>query len=154
MNKQHQTQFIKQTVSELGFDYCGIARAEQLDEDARRLEQWLHQGRHGNMAYMENYFDLRIDPRKLVPGARSVITVLQNYYPSEEQVPGAPKISKYAYGKDYHTVIKSKLKDLTDRMRTNIGDINGRGFIDSAPVLERAWHKKADWAGWGKTAIC
>lgn len=150
MNQQQQTQFIKQTALGLGFDYCGIARAEQLDEDARRLERWLQKGMHGSMAYMENYFDLRINPCKLVPGARSVITVLQNYFPAEQQVPGAPKISKYAYGKDYHTVIKGKLKNMLETIRLQIGEINGRGFIDSAPVLERAWAQKSGLGWMGK----
>lgn len=118
---------------------CGIAMAKQLDEDARRLEAWLNKGYHGGMQYMENYFDLRIDPRKLVPGARSVITLLFNYYPSAQQRPDAPKIAKYAYGKDYHYVIKDKLHELLAFIRAHIGEVNGRGFVDSAPVLERSW---------------
>ena len=145
--KEHHTRFIRQTAARLGFDHCGIAQAVQLDEDARRLEQWLQQGMHGNMAYMENHFDLRINPAKLVPGARSVITLLQNYYPAETQSPGAPGISRYAWGRDYHTVIKEKLRNLLQCMREEIGEIDGRGFIDSAPVLERAWAQKSG-LGW------
>jgi epoxyqueuosine reductase len=146
-NKEHTTQFIKALSSRLGFDYCGIARAEQLDDDARRLEQWLMKGYQGGMGYMERYFDLRIDPRKLVPGAESVITMLLNYYPSEEQAADAPKISKYAYGKDYHEIIRGKLNEFLAALRTEIGDVSGRGFVDSAPVLERAWAMKSG-LGW------
>jgi epoxyqueuosine reductase len=141
------TAFIKAQAADLGFDHCGIARAVQLDDDARRLEQWLHKGMHGNMKYMENHFDKRIDPRKLVDNAQSVITLLLNYYPSEQQVPGAPRISKYAYGKDYHEVIKAKLNTLLGRMQETIGEVSGRGFVDSAPVLERAWAQKSG-LGW------
>lgn len=126
---------------------CGIARAVQLDEDAVRLEQWLNRGHQGGMAYMERYFDLRIDPRKLVPGAKSVITLLFNYYPATQQQPQAPKIAKYAYGTDYHYVIRDKLNELLEFIKTNIGDVNGRGFVDSAPVLERAWAVKSG-LGW------
>ncbi len=100
--KEKHTEFIKSTAKSLGFDYCGIAKAEQLDDDARRLESWLNKGFQGKMDYMNNYFDLRINPCKLVPGAKSVITLLLNYYPSHRQNPGVPKVSKYAYGKDYH----------------------------------------------------
>lgn len=141
------TAFIKAQAADLGFDHCGIARAVQLDDDARRLEQWLHKGMHGNMKYMENHFDKRIDPRKLVDNAQSVITLLLNYYPSERQVPDAPRISKYAYGKDYHEVIKAKLNTLLVRMQETIGEVSGRGFVDSAPVLERAWAQRSG-LGW------
>jgi epoxyqueuosine reductase len=134
----HST-FIKNKSRELGFDYCGIAKAVPLDEDARRLESWLNKGFQGRMQYMERYFDLRVDPRKLVPGAKSVITLLLNYYPSQQQLPNSPKISKYAYGKDYHKVIKEKLNNLLQEVKVNIGEIAGRGFVDSAPVLERSW---------------
>jgi len=111
------------------------------------LEKWLQKGMHGNMQYMENYFDLRIDPSQLVPGARSVITLLLNYYPSQEQQPEAPKISKYAWGRDYHEVIREKLKELIAQLQENIGEIHGRGFVDSAPVLERTWAQKSG-LGW------
>jgi len=112
LNSNNYTRFIKSAAAKLGFHYCGIAKAVKLDDDARRLEQWLKQGMHGNMQYMENYFELRTDPRKLVPGAKSVITLLLNYFPAETQQPFAPKVSKYAYGKDYHEVIREKLNSL------------------------------------------
>lgn len=145
--KDKNTIFIKNKCLALGFDYCGIARAEKLDDDARRLEAWLSKGMHGNMQYMENYFDLRIDPTKLVPGAKSVITLLINYFPHERQKVETPKIAKYAYGQDYHEVIRAKLKQLLLMMKQEIGEINGRGFVDSAPVLERAWATKSG-LGW------
>lgn len=138
---------IKQLAYKLGFDYCGIAKATVLDEDARRLEKWLNHKLHGSMQYMENHFDLRIDPSKLVPGAKSVITVLKNYYPSEEQSENAPRISKYAWGQDYHEVIRTQLKLFLDELRKEYGDIQGRGFVDSAPVLERSWATRSG-AGW------
>lgn len=144
---ENHTKIIKGTAYQLGFEYCGIAKAHQLDDDARRLEQWLNKGMHGQMQYMENNFDLRIDPSKLVPGAKSVITLLMNYYPGQAQQNSAFKISKYAYGKDYHEVIKSKLKILMQHIKENIGDVHGRGFVDSAPVLERAWAQKTG-LGW------
>src|SRR6478672_8270753 len=112
MQSSRYTSLIKERAQQLGFSWCGIARAEKLDDDARRLEQWLHKGYHGKMQYMENYFDLRIDPSKLVPGAKSVITLLLNYFPGQAQKHDAPKISKYAYGKDYHEVIREKLNSL------------------------------------------
>ncbi len=144
---QSNTQFVKSLSNELGFSYCGIAKAEQLTEDARKLEQWLNKGMHGKMQYMENHFDLRTDPTKLVPGALSVITLLKNYYPSEQQKPNTPSIAKYAWGKDYHEVIRTTLKTFLTGLRQKIGDINGRGFVDSAPVLERAWAVKSG-LGW------
>lgn len=139
--------FIKQTAAKLGFDFCGIAKAVVLDEDARRLETWLHRNHHGSMQYMERHFDLRIDPSKLVPGAKSVITVLKNYFPSNEQSANTPRISKYAWGKDYHEVIRTQLKQFLDELRQAYGDIQGRGFVDSAPVLERSWATRSG-AGW------
>ncbi len=145
--KEKHTEFIKSTAHSLGFDYCGIAKAERLDDDAKRLENWLNKGFQGSMNYMNNYFDLRIDPSKLVPGAKSVITLLLNYYPSQKQNAEAPQISKYAYGKDYHEVIKEKLKIFLQLLKENIGDIHGRGFTDSAPVLERSWAQKSG-LGW------
>lgn len=148
MNLQQQTHFIKHSATELGFDYCGIAKAVKLDNDAFRLEKWLHYGMHGSMQYMENHFDMRVDPQKLVPGAKSVITLLQNYFPQKQaDSPVSPKISKYALGKDYHEVIKSKLKFFIETIKENIGDINGRGFVDSAPVLERTWAQRSG-LGW------
>lgn len=130
---------VKANARSLGFEYCGIAQAKELSDDARRLEKWLQQGLHGTMHYMENHFDLRINPTLLVPGAKSVITLLYNYYPAKKQSDDAPQIAKYAYGEDYHRVIRKKVKQLLATLRTTIGDINGRGFVDSAPVLERSW---------------
>jgi epoxyqueuosine reductase len=140
------TQWVKTLAANYGFDYCGIARAQQLDEDARRLEAWLSQGMHGGMKYMENYFDLRIDPAKLVPGAKSVITLLKNYYP-QQQAQSGYKVSKYAYGVDYHTVIKGQLRGMITELQEKIGMFDGRGFVDSAPVLERAWAQRSG-LGW------
>jgi epoxyqueuosine reductase len=145
--KAKYTDFIKKNAADLGFDHCGIAKAVQLDDDARRLEKWLHRGMHGSMHYMENHFDKRIDPRKLVDNAESVITLLLNYYPKQEQITDGPKISKYAYGQDYHEVIKTKLNTLLGRMQETFGEIHGRGFVDSAPVLERAWAQRSG-LGW------
>jgi epoxyqueuosine reductase len=145
--KNKNTAAIKQLAAGLGFDYCGIAKAEKLDDDARRLEAWLNKGMHGNMQYMENYFDLRTDPTLLVPGAKSVITLLMNYYPTQFQNKGTPKISKYAYGKDYHEVIREKLNNFIASIKEDVGEINGRGFVDSAPVLERSWAQKSG-LGW------
>lgn len=144
--EQH-TAIVKKVARELGFDYCGIAQAKRLEEDERKLTNWLQKGLHGNMHYMENYFDLRVDPTRLVPGAKSVITLLLNYYPSEKQGDSAPRISKYAYGKDYHLVIKEKLYAFLAELKASIGAIEGRGFVDSAPVLERAWAREAG-LGW------
>lgn len=138
---------VKQTAYKLGFDYCGIAKACVLDEDARRLEKWLHQNHHGSMQYMEKHFDLRIDPSKLVPGAKSVITILKNYFPSKVQSSESPRISKYAWGKDYHEVIRTQLQAFLNELRITYGDIQGRGFVDSAPVLERSWATRSG-AGW------
>jgi epoxyqueuosine reductase len=135
----------------MGFDYCGIAKAKELTEDAKRLENWIEKGFHGEMGYMENHFDLRVDPRKLVPGAKSVITFLKNYYPAQVAVDlgikQEAKIAKYAYGEDYHEVIRQQLFEFLDTMRAMIGPIEGRGFVDSAPVLERSWAQLAG-AGW------
>jgi epoxyqueuosine reductase len=141
------TRIVKETASLLGFEFCGLARAQKLNDDARRLEQWLNKGMHGSMKYMENHFDLRIDPRRLVPGAKSVITLLLNYFPSEKQNPASPKISKYALGKDYHMVIKDKLNNFLHVLHEKIGEVHGRGFVDSAPVLERSWAQKSG-SGW------
>jgi epoxyqueuosine reductase len=141
------TQLIKQLAMAMGFDYCGIAQAKELTEDAIRLEQWLHKGYHGEMEYMAKNFDLRIDPRKLVPGAKSVICFIKNYYPSEAQEKGIPQIAKYAWGNDYHEVIRNQLHEFLDQLRKQIGPIEGRGFVDSAPVLERSWAQLAG-AGW------
>ena len=145
--KQKRTILIKQLASEFGFNFCGIAQATKLDDDARRLELWLNKGMHGNMQYMERYFDLRIDPRQLVPGAKSVITLLLNYFPKDKQDAGTLKISKYAFGKDYHDVIREKLNKYIEKIKSEIGDFHGRGFVDSAPVLERTWAQRSG-LGW------
>lgn len=144
---QKHTEIIKKIAAGYGFDYCGIAKAQVLNEDARRLESWLSKGMHGTMQYMENHFDLRIDPSKLVPGAKSVITLLLNYFPEKQQSELAPKISKYAFGNDYHEVIRAKLKLFLQQIKEQVGEVHGRGFVDSAPVLERAWAQKAG-IGW------
>lgn len=146
-NFSQHTKLIRTYAQQLGFDACGIAKAVRLDDDARRLENWLAQGFNGSMQYMANNFDERVDPTRLVPGAKSVITVLLNYFPEEQQKGTATKISKYAYGKDYHEVIRGKLNEFLFLIRENIGEVNGRGFVDSAPVLERSWAVKSG-LGW------
>ena len=152
MNKSELTALIKEEAYRLGFAHCGISKADYLEEDAPHLEQWLKKGMHGTMGYMERNFDKRLDPRKLVHGAKSVISLLYNYYPAEKQNPGIPKISKYAYGRDYHFVIKEKLFLLFNFIREKAGNVSGRVFTDSAPVLDRAWAKKSG-LGWiGKNA--
>jgi len=142
------TQWIKDQAKALGFMSCGISKADFLEQEAPRLEKWLSEGKNGQMQYMENHFDKRLDPRKLVEGSKSVISLLLNYYPSEIQKDKqAPKISKYAYGVDYHFVIKDKLKELLSLMQDEIGDVHGRAFVDSAPVLDKAWAEKSG-LGW------
>lgn len=146
-----RTAFIKAEAQRLGFLSCGIAEAGFLEEEATRLEQWLAQNRHGKMQYMENYFDKRLDPRLLVDGAKSVISLLLNYFPPETQKdPEAPKLSRYAYGTDYHFVIKSKLRQLLQVIQEEIGEVNGRAFVDSAPVLDKAWAVKSGLGWMGK----
>jgi epoxyqueuosine reductase len=127
--------------------FCGVSRAEFLEEEAPRLEQWLEANMHGNMRYMENHFDKRLDPRLLVDGAKSVVSLALNYFPKETQTPDSYKLSKYAYGEDYHFVIKWKLKELMKFIQAEIGEVDGRVFVDSAPVLDRAWAKKSG-LGW------
>ena len=147
MAKIDDTNLIKKWSRELGFDHCGIARAVRLDDDARRLEDWLGKGMNGTMRYMEDHFELRIDPSRLVPGARSVITLLLNYFPAVQQQQDAPRVAKYAFGEDYHAVIRDKLRTLLEKMRSVFGVIDGRGFVDSAPVLERSWAVRSG-LGW------
>ncbi|NBX26977.1 MAG: tRNA epoxyqueuosine(34) reductase QueG [Chitinophagia bacterium] len=142
-NKQR----IQQEALRLGFMSVGFAKADFLEEDAIRLESFLKNNYHGKMSYLENHFDLRVDPRKLVPNAKSVITLLLNYYPNESKDINSPKIAKYAWGMDYHDVIKEKLKALFAYINQHIGQIDGRGFVDSAPVLERTWANKSG-LGW------
>lgn len=145
---------IKAEAKRLGFDFCGISKAGFLEEEALRLEKWLLNGMHGKMQYMENHFDKRLDPTILVPGAKSVISLMQNYYtPETQKSPTAPRISMYALGKDYHFVIKEKLWQLMDFIKQHIGEVNGRAFVDSAPVLEHSWAAKSG-LGWiGKNTI-
>lgn len=138
---------IKEEAKRLGFFYCGISKSDFLEEEAPRLENWLKSNMHGNMHYMENHFDKRLDTRLLVPDSKSVISLLFNYYADEKQPENAPKISKYAWGEDYHTVIKDKLKELFYFIHLNIGEVSGRVFVDSAPVLDKAWAKKSG-LGW------
>lgn len=154
MNITANTAFIKSAAHELGFTYCGISKAEFLKEEAPRLEEWLKRGYQGKMSYLENYFDKRLDPTLLVPGAKSVISLMYNYYPEKDLASESDlKIAKYAYGEDYHFVVKDKLKILFERLQDQVGDIQGRVFVDSAPVMERAWAKKSG-LGWiGKNSL-
>ncbi len=146
--KEQYAQWIKEEAKRLGFLSCGISKAGFLEEEAPRLENWLNQQMNGQMSYMENHFDKRLDPTKLVDGAKSVISVLLNYYPSATQEDAtAPKISKYAYGQDYHHVIKGKLRQLQEFITEQIGEVQGRAFVDSAPVLDKAWAAKSG-LGW------
>jgi epoxyqueuosine reductase len=146
-NKSKHTAFIKSEAKRLGFLSCGISKAGFLEAEAPRLEAWLKNNMHGQMAYMENHFDKRLDPTKLVDGAKSVISLLLNYYPAESQSTESYKISKYAYGQDYHFVIKKKLRELLASVQTEIGAVGGRAFVDSAPVLDKAWAAKSG-LGW------
>lgn len=145
---------VKEKASAQGFEYCGIAKAGFLEEEARNLENWLNKAYHGEMAYMANHFDKRLDPTLLVPGAKSVVSLIYNYYPVEKLPEGNNyKIAKYAYGTDYHFVIKDKLKTLLEELKQEIGEINGRIFVDSAPVMERQWAAKSG-IGWrGKNSL-
>lgn len=148
-------QIIKAQAKSLGFDFCGIAKAQFLEEEAPKLEAWLNQNYHGKMAYMANHFDKRLDPRLLVEGAKTVVSLIYNHYPSKKlpQNAGDYKIAKYAYGEDYHFVIKDKLKLMLQNLQNEIGEIGGRAFVDSAPVMERQWAQKAG-IGWlGKNSL-
>ena len=147
LKAEKHTRIIKQKAKELGFLSCGMSKAEFLEDEAPRLEKWLQQGMHGEMKYMENHFDKRLDPTKLVEGSKSVISLLYNYYPEELQQENSFKISKYAYGRDYHFVIKDKLKNLMQFIQDEIGEVGGRVFVDSAPVLDKAWAKRSG-LGW------
>ncbi|MBR08331.1 MAG: tRNA epoxyqueuosine(34) reductase QueG [Rickettsiales bacterium] len=154
MNIHGNTHLVKSLATELGFSFCGISKAEFLEEEAPKLEEWLKRGYQGEMGYLENHFDKRLDPTKLVLGARSVVSLVYNYYPKEQhQSDQGPKIAKYAYGQDYHHVVKDKLKELVDRIREKVGQIEGRVFVDSAPVMERKWAAKSG-IGWiGKNSL-
>lgn len=153
-NISKTTSFIKSTAANLGFSFCGIAKADFLEEEAPRLEEWLHRGYQGKMSYLENHFDKRLDPRLLVAGAKSVITLGYNYFPSRNLASeGNLKIAKYAYGEDYHVVIKDKLKEFLYILQQEIGEVSGRAFVDSAPVMERAWAQRSG-IGWvGKNSL-
>ena len=153
MNRAEASNLVKRLAREQGFDACGISAAGFLEEEATGLENWLNAGFHGTMSWMERHFDERLDPRKLVPGAKSVISVVLNYFPDKEQRADAPKISKYAYGRDYHKVIRGKLKRMLLGIQDEIGEVSGRGFVDSAPVMDRAWARKSG-LGWiGKHSL-
>lgn len=146
--KSHYSESIKSKAKDLGFLSCGISKADFLEEEAPRLEQWLNQNHHGEMAYMANHFDKRLDPRVLVPGAKSVVSLLLNYHTEEKQTDvEAPKIASYAFGDDYHKVIKDKLKELMSFIHQEIGEVQGRVFVDSAPVMDKAWAAKSG-LGW------
>jgi len=145
--RQSHTELIKAEAKRLGFLSCGISRAGFLEEEAPRLEKWLRENKNGEMAYMENHFDKRLDPTQLVEGAKSVISLLLNYFPAQVQDPDSYKISKYAYGTDYHLVIKDKLRELMHCIESQIGEVGGRAFVDSAPVLDKAWAARSG-LGW------
>ncbi len=147
ISKSAHTQFIKSEAKRLGFLSCGISKAGFLEEEAPRLENWLNENRNGTMSYMENHFDKRLNPTLLVDDAKSVVSLLLNYYPAELQNQESYKISKYAYGQDYHFIIKEKLKELLFSIQETIGDVSGRVFVDSAPVLDKAWAAKSG-LGW------
>jgi epoxyqueuosine reductase len=144
------TAFIKATSADLGFSFCGISKAEFLEDEAPRLEEWLKRGYQGKMGYLENHFDKRLDPSLLVPGAKSVVSLIYNYYPEKDLADANNlKIAKYAYGEDYHFVVKDKLKTFMQLIQQQVGEVNGRAFVDSAPVMERAWaqHSGIGWIG-------
>lgn len=150
---EETTRHIKSIASALGFSFCGISKAEFLEDEAPRLEEWLNRGYAGKMSYLEKNFDKRLDPRLLVPGAKSVVSLMYNYYPEKPELAGDLKISKYAYGEDYHTVIKDLLFEMVARIKEKVGDVNGRVFVDSAPIMERAWASKGG-LGWvGKNSL-
>lgn len=149
--RERHTKLIKAEALRLGFSFCGVSKADFLEEEAPRLEAWLNKNMHGEMHYMANHFDKRLDPRLLVPGAKTVISFLYNYFPENADAqpddPNIPRISKYAWGEDYHVVVKDKLFELVQYIRTEIGEVEGRAFVDSAPVLDKAWAAKSG-LGW------
>lgn len=152
-NRFKYTLLIKEEAKRLGFESCGIAKAEFLELEARNLETFLKKGLHGEMRYLENHFDKRLDPRLLLDGAKSIISLSFNYYPEKQQISNTYKIAKYAYGDDYHEVLKNKLKELIYLIETKIGVVNGRAFVDSAPVMERTWAQRSG-LGWiGKNTL-
>jgi epoxyqueuosine reductase len=153
-SQERNSQIIKEEAERLGFLFCGISEATFLEDEAPHLEKWLKSNLNGKLSYMENHFDKRLDPRLLVDNAKSVISLGFNYFTDEKQKdPNAPKISKYAYGMDYHFVIKDKLNSLLQFIQTEIGEVGGRAFVDSAPVLDKAWAQKSG-LGWvGKHSL-
>ncbi|MFZ6001285.1 MAG: tRNA epoxyqueuosine(34) reductase QueG [Bacteroidota bacterium] len=154
MTPESSSDKIKLIAKDLGFSFCGIAKAEFLKDEAPRLEEWLRRGYQGKMSYLENHFDKRLNPTLLVPGARSVVSLVYNYFPYRDLAkPNELKVAKYAYGEDYHFVVKDKLKTFIERIREEIGDVAGRAFVDSAPVMERAWAARSG-LGWiGKNSL-
>jgi len=154
ISKEKHTRIVKDLAKKHGFDFCGISKAEFLEEEARNLETWLNRNYQGKMAYLANHFDKRLDPTKLVPGAKSVVSLIYNYYP-KENIPGVNNflIAKYAYGTDYHFVIKRKLKDLFEELQSEIGEVSGRLFVDSAPVMERQWAARSGLGWLGKNTL-
>jgi epoxyqueuosine reductase len=150
LNKTKNTQLIKNEAKRLGFMSCGVSKAQFLEDEAPRLEKWLKQNMHGEMRYMENHFDKRLDPTKLVQDSKSVVSLLFNYYPEKKQREDSYKISKYAYGEDYHFVVKRKLKSLLQFIQEEIGEVHGRAFVDSAPVLDKAWAVRSGLGWMGK----
>lgn len=150
----HHTHLIKSIAADLGFSFCGVSKAEFLEEEAPRLEEWLKRGYQGKMGYLENHFDKRLDPTLLVPGAKSVVSLVYNYYPEKDLANESNlKIAKYAYGEDYHFVLKDKLKEFLQRIQRQVGEVHGRAFVDSGPVMERTWAQKSG-VGWiGKNSL-
>lgn len=153
MNIDKHTALVKSIAKDLNFDFCGISKAVFLEEEAPKLETWLKRGYQGQMGYLENHFEKRLDPTKLVPGAKSVVSLIYNYYPEERYEADSPKIAKYAYGQDYHHVIKQKLYDFFERLKEQVGEISGRVFVDSAPVHERAWAARSGMGWVGKNTL-
>ncbi|WP_375580984.1 tRNA epoxyqueuosine(34) reductase QueG [Marivirga tractuosa] len=154
LTKEKNTKIIKSIASDLGFDFCGVSKAGFLEEEAPKLEEWLKKGYHGKMQYMENHFDKRLDPTKLVESAKSVVSLMYNYYPEQDLAKSdSYRIAKYAYGKDYHFIVKDKLKDFMSRIHEEIGEVDGRVFVDSAPVMERQWAAKSGLGWLGKNSL-
>ena len=154
MTAEKAKQQLTSAADRLGFQACRVARADFLEEEAPSLDAWLAKGFHGSMAYMENHYDKRLDPRKLVPGAKSIVSLAYNYFPGQDLADGEkPRIAKYAYGEDYHLVVKDKLFELLDSLRESLGEIQGRCFVDSAPVMERAWAKRSGLGLVGKNSL-
>jgi epoxyqueuosine reductase len=151
--KDKYAQWIKEEAKLLGFDYCGIAKADFLEDEAPKLEAWLSQNYHGQMAYMANHFDKRLDPRLLVDGAQTVVSLMYNYYPASTMPEEGYQIAKYAYGEDYHQVIKQKLKTMLQNLTQKIGQFGGRVFVDSAPIMERQWAQKSGMGWLGKNSL-